>query len=41
MLIRIDEKDKQLLEIEAKKLGLPLTAYCRMILLKNLQKEDK
>jgi len=39
--IRIDPKDKNALEIKAKMLGMKLTTYCRMILLKSLQKEQK
>lgn len=34
--IRIDNYEKRNLELEAKKLGMPLTTYCRMILLKSL-----
>lgn len=34
--IRIDSLEKKALEIEARKLGLTLTAYCRMVLLKSL-----
>jgi len=38
--LRIDNQDKKSLELEAKKLGMQLTTYCRMILLKSL-KESK
>uniref|UniRef100_A0A6M3JI75 Uncharacterized protein n=1 Tax=viral metagenome TaxID=1070528 RepID=A0A6M3JI75_9ZZZZ len=34
--IRVTEEYKQALEVKAKKLGLTLTGYCRMILLKSL-----
>ncbi len=37
--IRINQNEKKDLELEASKLGLTLTAYCRMILLQSLQKE--
>ena len=37
--IRIDSDEKRALEYEAKKLGMPLTTYCRMILIKSLSKE--
>ena len=36
--IRIDNNDKKLLELEAKKLGMSVTTYCRMVLLKSLEK---
>ena len=36
--IRIDDVDKQRLEVEAKRLGMTLTAYCRMVLIKSLKK---
>lgn len=39
--IRIDTNDKKLLELEAQKLGMSLTTYCRMVLLKSLEKEAK
>jgi len=32
-----DQKEKDLLKIDAKKLGMPLTTYCRMILIKTLK----
>ena len=35
--LRIDKENKGRLEQEAKKLGMTLTTYCRMILLKTLQ----
>ena len=35
--IRIDNLDKQALERQAKQLGMTLTTYCRMILLKSLE----
>lgn len=37
--IRIEISDKKLLELEAHKLGMSLTTYCRMVLLKSLEKE--
>ena len=41
--LRIDQSEKKLLELEAKKLSMPLTTYCRMILIQSLNKigEDK
>lgn len=36
LFIRVTAEDKKALELEAKKLGLTLTGYCRMILLKSL-----
>lgn len=35
--IRIEEPEKKSLEVEAKKLGMTLTTYCRMVLLKSLK----
>ena len=35
----IDPMDRKSLEAEARKLGLPLSAYCRMILLQTLNKK--
>jgi len=35
--IRIDSSDKQSLELKAKQLGMTLTTYCRMVLLKSLE----
>ncbi len=37
--IRIDSSDKQALEIKAKQLGMTLTTYCRMVLLKSLEEK--
>jgi len=37
--IRIEINDKKSLELEARKLGMSLTTYCRMVLLKSLEKE--
>ncbi len=37
--IRIDPHEKKSLEIEAKWLGMTLTTYCRMLLLKSLEKK--
>jgi len=37
--IRIEINDKKFLELEARKLGMSLTTYCRMVLLKSLEKE--
>ena len=34
--IRIEEKDRDALKIKAGKLGLTLTGYCRMLLMKAL-----
>jgi antitoxin component of RelBE/YafQ-DinJ toxin-antitoxin module len=39
--IRIDNSEKQSLEIEARSLGMTLTTYCRMVLIKSLDKERK
>ena len=39
--IRIDNSEKKALEMEAKKLGMQLTTYCRMILIKSLQQTGK
>lgn len=36
--IRIDISEKRSLELEAKRLGMALTTYCRMVLLKSLEK---
>ena len=36
--IRLEESEKAKLEVVAEKLGLNLTAYCRMVLLKSLEK---
>ena len=36
--IRIEINDKKFLELEARKLGMSLTTYCRMVLLKSLEK---
>jgi len=38
--IRIETKDKEALELEARKLGMSVTTYCRMVLLKTLKKEE-
>jgi antitoxin component of RelBE/YafQ-DinJ toxin-antitoxin module len=35
--LRIDDQEKQSLKLEAKRLGMQLTTYCRMILLKSLK----
>lgn len=35
--LRIDNQEKRELELEAKKLGMQLTTYCRMILIKSLK----
>jgi hypothetical protein len=37
--IRINPKEKRLLEQEASKLGMGVTVYCRMILLQSLNKK--
>ena len=36
--IRIEPKEKESLKREARKLGMNLTTYCRMILIKSLNK---
>jgi len=36
--IRIEDKEKKSLEQEAQKLGMNLTVYCRMVLIKSLKK---
>ena len=38
--IRIDVSDKKCLELEARRLGMTLTTYCRMVLLKSLEKKN-
>ncbi len=38
--IRIENSEKRSLELEAKRLGMPLTTYCRMVLLKSLDKKN-
>lgn len=38
--IRIDKSEKKSLELEARRLGMPLTTYCRMVLLKSLEKKN-
>lgn len=37
----IDQADRKALEVEARKIGLPLSAYCRMLLLQTLNKGEK
>ena len=37
--IRIDSSDKQALEFKTKQLGMTLTTYCRMVLLKSLEEK--
>lgn len=40
--LRIDNSEKKALEFEAKKLGMQLATYCRMVLIKSMQgKEGK
>lgn len=39
IFIRIDDSEKKNLEYEAKKLGMALTTYCRMVLIKSLQEK--
>ena len=41
IFIRIEQKEKDLLEKEAVKLGMSVTTYCRMILIKSLNKDNK
>lgn len=36
--IRIEAQDKKALDTEAKKIGMPLTTYCRMVLIQSLKK---
>jgi len=40
IFIRIKKGEKEDLKIEAEKLGLTLTAYCRMILIKSLRLKE-
>ncbi len=40
VIILLDENEKQGLDKEADKLGLPLSVYCRMLLIKSLNKDD-
>jgi antitoxin component of RelBE/YafQ-DinJ toxin-antitoxin module len=35
--LRIDTQEKRELELKAKELGMQLTTYCRMILIKSLK----
>lgn len=35
--IRIEPSEKKLLKLEAKKLGMPLTTYCRMVLINSIK----
>ena len=35
--IHVQNSDKEALTIEARKLGMQLTTYCRMVLLKSLE----
>ena len=37
LLLRIEKNEKEVLKSEAKKLGLTLTAYCRMLLIQAIQ----
>ncbi len=39
--IHLEPGNKQALKLEAEKRGLQLTAYCRMILLASLNREEK
>lgn len=39
--LRISNEDKQILSIQAKKLGLSLSAYCRMILKQSVSTASK
>lgn len=38
IFLRVDDNIKKNLELEALKLGLSITAYCRMVLIKSLEK---
>ena len=40
IFIRIDDNEKQLLFLEAKKLGMQLSTYCRMLLLSSLNNKE-
>jgi len=37
--LRIDNNEKKNLELEAKKLSMPLTTYCRMVLIQSMNKK--
>ena len=39
--IRIDNAEKKNLEIEARKLGMQLATYCRMVLIQSANKDKK
>jgi len=39
LFIRIEQEEKELLREEAKKLGMSVTTYCRMILIQSLNKK--
>jgi hypothetical protein len=39
LYIHIEPQDKQLLKDEAKKRGLQLTSYCRMVLLQSINQD--
>ena len=39
LYIRINSGYKKALEIEAQKLGMPITTYCRMVLIKSVNGE--
>ena len=38
--LRIDNQEKNELKFEAKRLGMQLTTYCRMILIKSLKEGE-
>jgi antitoxin component of RelBE/YafQ-DinJ toxin-antitoxin module len=38
--LRIDNQEKSALQLEAKKLGMQLTTYCRMVLIKSLKEGE-
>jgi len=40
IVIMIGAEDKKLLEKEADRLGLPLSTYCRMLLIKTIKDRD-
>jgi len=39
--IRLDNSDKKALEMEARKLGMTVTTYSRMLLLKSLREKNE
>jgi predicted DNA binding CopG/RHH family protein len=41
IFIRIESQEKRDLRREAKKLGMPLTTYCRMVLINSLKNKGE